>query len=252
MRRPDLVIGAVLLLFGGFVGTQILAAPRDATTRSASAIGASDAVDASDDGQIDPLAPPDPAVAEATRRRILERGSGTYIGEILAQQDSALARWPDHASSPIRVWVQPTSTVDGWTAQYPQVGRDAFLAWQQVGLPIRFAFVDDSATADAQLVWVDQVTPPPRIGSTHRLNDQRGWVVSGVISVATHGSDGRLLGETVIRTTALHEVGHLIGLNHTVDSTSIMVAELNDLHMLSASDKATAALLYALPPGSVK
>ena len=248
MKRPELVLGAILAIFAGFVGTQILAAPHRAPTTSGAPIE-TDAVEGDDVG---PLAPPDPAVAAATRRRIADRAFGTYLPEILAAQDSALARWPDHAPSPIRVWVQPTSTVDGWTAQHPQLGRDAFLAWQQVGLPIRFAFVDDSASADAQLVWVDHISPAPRIGSTHRLNDQQGWVVSGVISVATHGSDGRVLGETIVRTTALHEVGHLIGLNHTADSTSIMAAELNDSHMLSSSDKATALLLYDLPPGSVK
>ena len=31
--------------------------------------------------------------------------TGTYIGEILAERDSALARWPDRMTQPLRVWV---------------------------------------------------------------------------------------------------------------------------------------------------
>jgi hypothetical protein len=252
VKRPELVLGAILVLFAAFVGTQILGAPRSDPAGEAPHYAATDDA-ASDAGtEMEPVDEADPAVAAATRRRIAERSYGTYLGEILAQQDSALARWPGDAGKPVRVWIQPSSTAEGWTPQFPQYGMDAFLAWQQVGLPLRFTFVSDSAAADAQLVWVDRLEPAPRIGLTRRLNDPQGWVVSGVISVATHGADGRALGETVIRTTALHEVGHLIGLNHTADTTSIMAAELSESHLLSSSDKATALLLYDLPPGSIK
>lgn len=250
MKRPELLLGVVLALFAGFVGVQVVAAPPSGTARAAAAVR--DGSEGGDAGDSVRDAPADPAVAAATRRQIRERGVGTYLDEVLAAQDSALARWPGGAAPPVRVWVQPTSAIAGWSPHHPQWGRDAFLAWQQAGLPLRFSFVDDSAGADVQLLWVERVTPPPRIGSTRRLHDQRGWIVSGVITVATHGSDAAALGESAVRTTALHEVGHLIGLNHTADSTSIMAAELNDTHLLSASDKATAALLYALPPGSVK
>ena len=252
MRRPELLLGAVLALFAAFVGTQILGARRPGDASAPPRYAATDGEAADAGSEMAPIDEADPAVAAATRQRITERGYGTYIGEILAQQDSALARWPDDSGTPIRIWVQPASSVEGWTPQFTQYGVDAFLAWQQVGLPIRFAFVSDSAAADAQLVWVDRLEPAPRIGSTLRMNDPRGLVVRGLISVATHGSDGRVLGETVIRTTALHEVGHLIGLNHTADTTSIMAAELSESHLLSASDKATALLLYDLPPGSLK
>ena len=250
MKRPELLLGVVLALFAAFVGTQVVGAPSTSAAQTAAVREAADFEEAAG-GPTHPVAPADPAVAAATRRQIRERGFGTYLDELLAAQDSALARWPGGASA-IRVWVQPASSVAGWTPHHPQLGRDAFLAWQQAGLPLRFTFVGDSASADVQLVWAERVLPAPRIGSTHRLNDERGWIVSGVITVATHGSDATPLGESAVRTTALHEVGHLIGLNHTTDSTSIMAAELNDTHLLSASDKATAALLYSLPPGSVK
>lgn len=51
-----------------------------------------------------------------------------------------------------------------------------------------------------------------------------------------------------MRAIALHEVGHLLGLDHTTDQTSVMAARVR-VRELSAADHATARLVYALPPG---
>jgi hypothetical protein len=40
-----------------------------------------------------------------TWRRIREGAAGTYIHEILVEHDSSLARWPERATNPLRVWV---------------------------------------------------------------------------------------------------------------------------------------------------
>jgi hypothetical protein len=46
-------------------------------------------------------------------------------------------------------------------------------------------------------------------------------------------------------------VGHLLGLDHTLDTSNIMTARVR-VRDLSAADRATMELLYTLPPGSVK
>lgn len=246
MKRPELLLLALVGAFAAFVGAQVVRTP----ARAASLGGEDPAAEAGDGTRPDAGRPAhDPA---AVRRLLVERGFGSYVGDIIAAQDSTLQRWPDRRADPIRVWVQPQSSVAAWTPQYPQLARDGFLAWEQAGAPLRFAFVDDSARAEVHVVWVDHVDPAPRIGRTHRLSDPDGWIIGGTISIATHGIGGRVLEEEVIRTTALHEVGHLIGLNHTSDPTSIMAAEAQaSRHLLSSSDRATAALLYEVTPGKI-
>src|SRR6476646_6106422 len=48
---------------------------------------------------------------DAVRRMLAQHGSDTYIGEMLAERDSSLARWHDRAGSPLKVWIQPASTI---------------------------------------------------------------------------------------------------------------------------------------------
>ena len=74
------------------------------------------------------------------RRRLSENGNGTYIGEMLAERDSALARWPDRHGEPLRVWIQPTSDVADWHDAYADGVRSAVHDWDALGLPVRFVF----------------------------------------------------------------------------------------------------------------
>jgi hypothetical protein len=183
------------------------------------------------------------------RRRLAERGSGTYIGEMLAERDSALARWPER-SRPLTIWIQPTSTIDDWTDGYVASVRDAVSDWDALGLPVRFAFAADSARADVHVTFIDQFDEAIS-GRTKWERDDNWWITDADIVLAVHHRSGPALDEDAMHALALHEVGHLLGLDHTEDATSIMAPRVR-VRGLSNADRATVRLLYTLPPGGVR
>jgi predicted Zn-dependent protease len=189
-------------------------------------------------------------VKAEVRRRLAERGSGTYINEMLAERDSALARWPDRNGIPLTVWVQPTSTVGDWTDEYASAVRDAVNGWDALGLPVRFAFVTDSAEADVHVTFIDQFEESIS-GRTKWERDENWWITDAEIVLAVHHRSGPALDVDAMRALALHEMGHLLGLDHTEDATSIMAPRVR-VRSLSAADEATVRLLYTLPPGGVR
>lgn len=187
---------------------------------------------------------------EEVRRRLTEGSDGTYIAEILAARDSALARWPDRRGRPLTVWVQPRSGLPDWRDAYATGVRRAVLAWDSLSLPVNFAFASDSAKADIHITFIDRFDEPIS-GRTRWARDDDWWITNADIVLAVHHRTGGALDDDAMRAMALHELGHLLGLDHTEDPTSIMAPRVR-VRELSAADRATVRLLYTLPPGGVR
>jgi Matrixin len=188
-----------------------------------------------------------------TRTLLQSRSTGTYIPDILRLSDSTLQRWPDRRATPLRVFVSdaaPNGTErirDG----YLQAVREAFTTWEGVELPIRFTFVSDSTLADITVAWVSDFKGEPVLGRTKVVRDSRFWIIRADVHLATMRRDGSAaLEATVVRALAIHEIGHGIGLDHASDTTVIMAPKIR-ARALTLNDKATAQLLYSVPPGSV-
>jgi predicted Zn-dependent protease len=199
-----------------------------------------------------------PADAQKTspaemRRRVANLASGTYVDDILAVQDSALFRWPEHLHDAIRVYVEPTSNVANWDPRYPAVAQDVFEEWSVAGFPLRFAFVLDSLHADMEIRWRDRFPAEDgqRIGVTERIQSSDYEIARATISIALHDSAGRALSPAVVTGIVRHEVGHALGLNHANDPSSVMYREAATM-TISASDRATLRLLYQVPGGSLR
>jgi predicted Zn-dependent protease len=90
-----------------------------------------------------------------------------------------------------------------------------------------------------------------RTGQTDLEWDQNGHLRAGTVTIATHDPLGHPLGPDDVRVVALHEIGHVIGLDHSLDTTDVMFAKTVKRD-LSERDIRTAKFLYSLAPGSLR
>ena len=186
----------------------------------------------------------------ATLVEIMSSAPGTYIDRLLADRDSTIERWSDHGvNHPLRIWIDSSATVSGAQSAYPMAVRDAFAEWGTTGIPLRFAYVASARDADIRIKWTDHLDH--KTGSTTWRTDRNGWLIGGDITLATHISDGHSLDARGMRAIALHEVGHAIGMSHSIDSHDIM-APLVRVDGLSVPDRNTIKLLYTLPAGHIR
>ena len=253
------LVGIVLVMAAGvgFRAWQVNARLSAVTPQPTAAEALADiAIDEADDSGV-LVAPAESAAGAGAPARdpariayiLSSRGNGTYFGELLEARDSLNYRWPDRQTEPMRVWVQPCE-LDGFDTGYPQLVRDAFSTWHAAGVPIYFSFTLDSARAEILVTWIDRFDER-MTGRTHWAHDRHQWIVGGSIELALHQPDGSRLDRAAIRAIALHEVGHLIGLDHTASEANVMSARVR-VTQLSEADRATARLVYALPPGSMR
>jgi hypothetical protein len=263
MKRIDILPFALLLPLLGFVAVQSVTRPALTTSTEAAALvpnvrSAAGRLERSPKVKAEaapsaaalPAGPADSRDLGELRRRVSMGATGTYIDEILLARDSALTRWPDRVAEPVRVWVGNGSHLAGWNPDFPARVRSAFEEWTALGIPVRFVFVADSARADVRVGWIDHFDTSIS-GKTLWARDRNWWIVNGNITIALHHNGGEPLDGSAVRAISLHEVGHLLGLDHTSDTLNIMTARVR-ARDLTEADRATMKLLYSLPAGSIK
>lgn len=184
------------------------------------------------------------------RRRLALGARGTYINELLDSRDSSLARWPVHVTDPLRVWVARPASLPRWSDDFVPAVRDAFDTWVDAGIPMRFTFVDDSATADVHVRFLPRF-PTGISGKTMWTRSTSWWLVSSDVVLSLTHPNGGAVTPSQMRAIALHEVGHLLGLDHARDPANIMSARIR-ARDLSDADRATVRLLYSMPAGSAR
>lgn len=184
------------------------------------------------------------------RRRIRASAGIAYLDAIMATSgDSMLHRWDRRVIDAVRVFLgegrPPT-----YRAEFGDAVRSAFARWAAAGVPVRFTLLADSGTAEVRIHWRIQFEIE-RTAQTDLTWDADGHLESGAVTFALFDPQGRPMAPDDIRVVALHEIGHLIGLDHSPDSADIMfpVAKVRDL---SDRDIQSALLLYDLPPGSIR
>jgi hypothetical protein len=208
--------------------------------------------------RVDPVEPPpgkelgyfDQLARADSRRRIRSSAGYTYLSDVVAASaDSSLHRWDDRADRPVRVYLSP-GTVENYQPAFLGAIRSAFERWMQAGVPVGFDANSDSARAEVVFQWTLRF-PIERTGQTNLTWDEEGRIQSGVVTIATEDPKGQPLTPDDVRVVALHEIGHLLGLDHSPDSSDVMYASTR-VRDLSPRDIRTAVLLYQLAPGSLR
>jgi hypothetical protein len=186
---------------------------------------------------------------EKDRATVREHESDTYLPEILLARDSSLARWKTR-SRPLAVWVQQRPDLVDWDEEYVNAVSEAFMAWDDVKLPVRFRIERDSTKADIDVTWVPKFNEQIS-GRTRWSRDENWWIVGGSIVLAIHHQQGDRLDQSAMKAMALHEVGHLLGLDHTANTGSIMAPRVR-IRDLAPIDINTARVLYSIGAGSLR
>lgn len=185
------------------------------------------------------------------QRQIRRAGSAVYLDSLLAEGDSLLRRWADRHGGSVRVQLIRDSLFHSAKVD-DRVIRDALAQWSDLRLGVRFEFVEQGSAPEITVTWIERFdSAMARTGQTDISVTADGAITSATITLALRAPNGQILGRPMLVSTALHEVGHALGLAHSGQRGDTMYPEPTTT-ALSPRDRRTIELIYSLPSGSIR
>lgn len=175
-------------------------------------------------------------------------GGDNYLNHII--QNGKVVRW-DTAKMPLKLYIHPPGNISNWSGKHKQSVYTAMRTWTQAsGGRVSFQEVHDAKQADIRVVWKPYLGQN-RIGvSPLKYTDDK--ILQADVVLTTYLPNGRTpLGDAQILNTAIHELGHALGLQgHSPHTSDIMYFSTNPTQTtrLSERDKKTFSMLYSMQP----
>ena len=175
----------------------------------------------------------------------------TYLSRVTAY---GVTRFTEE-KMPLKVFIGDGGNVKGFRPGLKELLKESFNQWQEkTDNLVRFKYVDKAGEADIECYWTDDLSKmdiSTERGRARYTDSEFGRVCAEILILTRiNGVDET---DIEIKRTALHEIGHALGLNgHSDSKEDIMFITVEIAPRLSNRDIQTLKALYKLAPTEAK